>query len=178
MSVWLVMIIYFDVYLHISTVHIPYGAWNIYQHVGHYWGVNVGKHSIHGAYHMGVYIYIERGYRVYIYIYTYCISPYTTSVYIYIYIPYVYYNPTIFTHVDCLKESSATFFRQVHDLATTLQSQNEALGVEKGHVPRQPAAVESGEWMWWIAFGKLTVCYGKWPFIVGLPIKWWFSIVN
>lgn len=24
--------------------------------------------------------------------------------------------------------------RQVHDLATTLQSQNEALGVEKGHV--------------------------------------------
>ena len=95
-----------------------------------------------------VYIYIYRGAIGCIHIYIYCISPYTTSVYIYIYIPYVYYNPTIFTHVDCLKESSATFFRQVHDLATTLQSQNEALGVEKGHVPRQPAAVESGEWMW------------------------------
>ena len=85
---------------------------------------------------------------MYVYIYIHIVYHHTLHRYIYIYIPYVYYNPTIFTHVDCLKESSATFFRQVHDLATTLQSQNEALGVEKGHVPRQPAAVEGGEWMW------------------------------
>ena len=31
--------------------------------------------------------------------------------------------------------------------------------------------------IWDLAFGKLTVCYWKWPFIVDLPIKMVISIV-